>query len=127
MTALIIGYFVIKNPPPPKVTHGPKVSRQMSFWRQIDLAGASLLVLGLSALLAALSLGGNKYPWSNFKVILSFVVSVLVLIVFVWVELRTSALPVMPMWMLHGRTVVSNMISNILVGMSAFAVSFSIF
>lgn len=126
VAGLIIGYFVIKNPPSPKVTDGSGESGQMSFWRQIDFAGASLLVLGLSALLTALSLGGNKYPWSNLRVILSFVVSVLVLFVFVWVELRTSALPVMPIWMLRGRTVVSNMISNVLVGMSAFAVSFPI-
>lgn len=125
-TGLIVGYFVIKNPPPPKVTDGPGESRQMSSWRQIDCAGASLLVLCLSALLTALSLGGNKYPWSNLRVILSFVVSVLVLFVFVGVELRTSALPVMPMWMLRGRTVVSNMVSNVLVGMSAFSFLFTI-
>jgi hypothetical protein len=39
--------------------------------------------------------------------------------------LRTKALPVLPMSMLRGRVVISNMVSNVLCGMSAFAVSFT--
>lgn len=122
MAGLLVGYLVIKNPPPSE-TVGTEESRQMSLWSRIDFAGAILLVLGLSAQLTALSLGGNQYPWSDTRVILSFVVSVVILLVFIWVELRTKALPVLPMSMLKGRAVVSNMISNVLVGMSAFAVS----
>jgi MFS family permease len=122
MAGLIVGYLVIKNPPPSE-TVGIDESRQISLWRRIDFTGATLLVLGLSAQLTALSLGGNQYPWSDTRVILSFVVSVVILLVFIWVELRTKALPVLPMSMLKGRVVVSNMVSNVLVGMSAFAVS----
>jgi hypothetical protein len=96
----------------------------VSLWGRIDLLGATLLVLGLSSQLTALSLGGNQYPWSDIRVIISFVVSVVILLVFVGVELRTKALPVLPMSMLRGRVVISNMVSNVLCGMSAFAVSF---
>jgi hypothetical protein len=74
--------------------------------------------------LTALSLGGNQYPWSDIRVIVSFAISVVILVVFVWVELTTKALPVLPMSMLRGRVVISNMVSNVLCGMSAFAVSF---
>jgi MFS family permease len=123
MAGLIVGYFVIKNPPPSETPVGTEASGQMSLWRRIDFAGATLLVLGLSSQLTALSLGGNQYPWSDIRVIISFVISVVILIVFVWVELRTKALPVLPMSMLKGRAVISNMVSNVLVGMSAFAVS----
>ena len=121
VAGLMVGYFVIKNPP-----HETEESGQISLWTRIDFAGATLLVLGLSAQLTALSLGGNQYPWSDFRVIISFVVSVVILFAFVWVELRTKALPVLPMSMLHGRAVLSNMVSNVLVGMSAFAVSIHI-
>jgi MFS family permease len=123
MTGLLVGYFVIKNPPPAE-TVGTETSERVSLWGRIDLLGATLLVLGLSSQLTALSLGGNQYPWSDIRVIISFVVSVVILLVFVGVELRTKALPVLPMSMLRGRVVISNMVSNVLCGMSAFAVSF---
>lgn len=121
---LVTGYFVIVNPPPEeRGLEGEEGGVKNSLWRQIDLSGAILLVFGLSAQLAALSLGGNQYPWSDVRVLVSLGVSVVILIVFVWVELRTKALPVMPMYMLKGRAVISNTISNIMVGMSSFAVS----
>lgn len=126
MAGLMVGYFVIENPPQNGRLDETEESEQTSLWTRIDLAGATLLVLGLSAQLTALSLGGNQYPWSDFRVITSFVVSVVILVAFVWVELRTKALPVLPMSMLHGRAVISNMVSNVLVGMSAFAVSIHI-
>jgi MFS family permease len=124
MAGLIVGYFVIKNPAPSMTAVGTGESGQMSLWRRIDFSGATLLVLGLSSQLTALSLGGNQYPWSDIRVIVSFAISVVILIVFVWVELKTKALPVLPMSMLRGRVVISNMVSNVLCGMSAFAVSF---
>jgi MFS family permease len=124
MAGLIVGYFVIKNPALSMTAVGTGESGQMSLWRRIDFSGATLLVLGLSSQLTALSLGGNQYPWSDIRVIVSFAISVVILIVFVWVELTTKALPVLPMSMLRGRVVISNMVSNVLCGMSAFAVSF---
>jgi MFS family permease len=117
---LIVGYFVIKNPPPE--LRGVDGEEKPSFWKQIDLSGAILLVLGLSVQLAALSLGGNQYPWSDVRVIVCLITSVAILVGFVVVELRTRALPVMPMYMLKGRATISNMISNVLVGMSSYAV-----
>jgi MFS family permease len=123
VAGLIVGFLVIKNPPPSDTGVNTDESRQMPIWRRIDFTGATLLVLGLSAQLTALSLGGNQYPWSDKRVILSFFISVIILVLFVWQELRTKALPVLPMSMLKGRIAISNMISNVLVGMSAFAVS----
>jgi hypothetical protein len=42
---------------------------------------------------------------------------------FVVVESRTEAIPVMPMSMLRGTLAISNQISNVCVGMAAYAVS----
>lgn len=102
MAGLMVGYFVIENPPQNGHLDETEESEQTSLWTRIDLAGATLLVLGLSAQLTALSLGGNQYSWPDFRVITSFVVSVVILVAFVWVELRTKTLPVLPMSMLHG-------------------------
>lgn len=118
LAGLVVAYFVIEDPP----TEGADEGGQRSVWRRIDLSGAVLLVLGLSVQLAALSLGGNQYPWSDSLVIFCLVASAVVLALFVLVELRTRALPVMPMYMLRGKVVISNMISNVLVGMSSYAV-----
>lgn len=122
---LVVGYFVIVNPPPEERGLKGSAGVKTSLWRQIDLTGAVLLILGLSTQLAALSLGGNQYPWSDIRVILCLVSSFIILGVFVWVELRTKALPVMPMYMLKGRAAISNTISNVMVGMSSFAVRFN--
>jgi MFS family permease len=123
MAGLIVGFFVIKNTALSETAVGIESSGKLSLWRRIDISGATLLVVGLSSQLTALSLGGNQYPWSDTRVILSFVISIAILIIFIWVELRTKTLPVLPMSMLRGRAVISNMVSNVLCGMSAFAVS----
>jgi MFS family permease len=122
LAGLVIGYLVIKNLPPEETGIANDDESKPSMLRQIDISGAVLLVLGLSVQLAALSLGGNQYPWSDIRVIASLVTSFVVLAIFVVVELKTRALPVMPMHMLKGRATISNMISNVFVGMSSYAV-----
>ena len=99
VAGLIIGYLVVKNPPPEETEMNIEGYEEeaKSIWRQIDLSGAVLLVVGLSVQLAALSLGGNQYPWGDVRVLTCFAASVVILLVFIWVELRTKALPVMPM------------------------------
>ena len=103
---------------------GQDTAKASSTWKQIDLSGAILLVIGLSAQLAAMSMGGNNYPWGDVRVMVSLAISVILLFVFVVVELRTSAVPVMPMSMLQGRLALSNQISNVCVGMAAYSVRF---
>ena len=120
-----VGYYVVKDLRPQNIrVDGQDVQvKSRSLWKQIDLSGAILLVLGLSAQLAALSMGGNDYPWSDWRVIVALVVSVILLIVFVVVELKTTAIPVMPMSMFKGGLAISNLLSNVCVGMAAYAVS----
>lgn len=126
--AFIIGHYVIKDTSAPLLVpedaeEEDLVKSRPSKWKQIDFSGAVLLVLGLSAQLTAMSMGGNNYPWSDIRVIASLIVSIILLAVFIVVEIRTEAIPVMPMTMLHGTLAISNLISNVCVGMAAYAVS----
>ncbi|OAL34145.1 hypothetical protein AYO20_06600 [Fonsecaea nubica] len=126
--AFVVGHFVIKKHETKKSatdeeSEGSSAAKLSSKWEQIDLSGAVLLVLGLSAQLGAMTMGGNNYPWSDIRVILAMILSVILILVFVVVELRTKAVPVMPMSMLHGTLAISNQISNVCVGMAAYSVS----
>ncbi|KAL4955324.1 major facilitator superfamily domain-containing protein [Aspergillus filifer] len=122
--ALIVGRVVIPIPvkPSPAFTSEPGAS----VWKQVDLAGALLLILGLSVQLVGLSLGGNELPWSNAWVVGSLVGSVILLAGFVIVEARTSAIPVIPLRMLKGTLPVSTQIANVCVGMAAYAFLFNL-
>lgn len=123
--ALIVGYFAVKNfKPQGLIVDGNIVQvESKSVWRHIDLSGSVLLVLGLSAQLAALSMGGNDFEWGSWQVLVSLALSVVLLVAFVVVELRTKAIPIMPMSMFKGGLAVSNILSNVCVGMAAYGVS----
>ncbi|KAJ9495056.1 hypothetical protein H2202_009531 [Exophiala xenobiotica] len=122
--AFMVGHLVIKKDGGKKARDQETANgaKHTSRWKRIDLAGALLLVLGLSAQLAAMSMGGNNYPWSDIRVIMAFLLSIFLLVAFVLVEMRTKAIAVMPMSMLKGTLAVSNLISNVCVGMAAYSV-----
>ncbi|OQU96190.1 hypothetical protein CLAIMM_02303 [Cladophialophora immunda] len=116
--AFVVGHLVIKRTETKKLAADEESSgsaKRSSKWEQIDLSGALLLVLGLSAQLGAMTMGGNNYPWSDIRVIFAMILSVILILIFVMVELRTKAVPVMPMSMLHGILAISNQISNVCV------------
>lgn len=118
--ALGMGYVVLKFP-----TRGTECAdgRPQGIWQQIDVWGALLLILGLSAQLVGLSLGGNILPWSHVWVVTPLVGSVILLFASVAVEAKTSAVPLIPLKMLRGTLPVSTQIANVCVGMAAYAVS----
>ncbi|KAL4979756.1 major facilitator superfamily domain-containing protein [Aspergillus desertorum] len=118
--ALVIGRIVIPTPLKPMAGAG------LSVWKQVDLAGALLLILGLSVQLVGLSLGGNELPWSNGWVVGSLFGSVVLLGGFLVTEAKTSAIPVVPLRMLKGFLPVSTQIANICVGMAAYAFLFNL-
>ncbi|KAH8660743.1 putative MFS drug transporter [Tricladium varicosporioides] len=126
--ALVVGHIVIQNHNQPTVvlsSGAEEISKPgSSLWKRIDISGAVLLVLGLSAQLTALSMGGNNFTWSDIRVTASLVLSVVLLLAFVGVELYTEAVPVMPMNMLRGTLAISNLVSNVCVGMAAYAFLF---
>lgn len=114
--ALVTGYLVLALP-------RSNEAGLREIWKYVDLSGACLLILGLSSQLVGLSLGGNELPWSNVWVILSLVTSVVLLALFMLVEAKTSAIPLIPPRMLQGVLPIATQISNVCVGMAAYAVS----
>ncbi|KIW17245.1 hypothetical protein PV08_04436 [Exophiala spinifera] len=124
--AFTVGHFVIKQDDKQLTSDEEAATGPVhaSRWKQIDVGGALFLVLGLSAQLAALSMGGNDYPWGDARVLTALLVSILLLVAFVQVEIRTGALAVMPMSMLKGTLAVSNLVSNVCVGMAAYSFLF---
>lgn len=119
--ALVMGYIVLKFPS--RNTESSPNGRKQGIWQQIDVLGACLLILALSAQLVGLSLGGNILPWTHLWVILPLVSSVVLLVAFVAVEAKTTAAPLIPLKMLRGQLAVSTQIANVCVGMAAYAVS----
>jgi MFS family permease len=62
----------------------------------VDYRGAALLVLGLAPLLLGLSWGGTTFPWTSAAVFGPVLFGLAVLVVFLYVEGRTSE-PILPL------------------------------
>ncbi|KAK5168202.1 uncharacterized protein LTR77_006771 [Saxophila tyrrhenica] len=122
VTALLLGWLVIRNPP--STTGVDLTGGLKDAWQHIDLAGAFLLVSGLSIQLVGLSLGGNELPWSNPWVIISLVGSFGLLALFLVVEAKTSAIPIIPLKMLRGQLPISIQVANVCAGLAAYAYLF---
>lgn len=122
--ALGVGWLVVKNPPG-GFSLGPGSGFQ-EIWERVDFSGAFLLVAAISIQLVGLSLGGNELPWGSPWVIGSLVVSFVLFGLFWMAEATTKAIPMIPLRMLKGRLPVATQVTNICVGLSAYAVSGSL-
>jgi EmrB/QacA subfamily drug resistance transporter len=91
---------------------------------RIDVAGAALLTVGLTAVILALLEGGNAWAWTSWQSLLSFAVGAACLGVFPLVE-RRAAEPVLDLSIL-GRplilttTLVSLGVGGLLIGITSF-------
>lgn len=115
--ALFLGCLVIRNPTDPRFT-----------WQEIkarvDFTGALLLVVAISIQLVGLSSGGNELPWSSGWVISSLVDSLVLLAIFVWVEVRTTASPVIPLRQLRSQNPIAIQTANLCAETAAYAYLF---
>ncbi|PVU90462.1 hypothetical protein BB559_002865 [Furculomyces boomerangus] len=64
--------------------------------RRIDFKGAVLLISGLVCLILAINFGGTQFAWSSPQIISLFAVSVVLLSIFVYVEIKTAFSPLIP-------------------------------
>jgi Major Facilitator Superfamily len=92
--------------------------RTKASWRNIDFAGAGLLALGLTPILLALS-STTTYGWSSWQTLVPLIGGVLVLLVFIWVEIREEE-PIVPINLFRNRAYAV----SILIG---FIMSFGMF
>ncbi|KXH54225.1 major facilitator superfamily transporter [Colletotrichum salicis] len=119
--ALALGALVIKNP---EGGFDIDTNDWRAIWSRVDVSGALLLVVAISVQLVGLSLGGNELPWGSPIVVGTLVGSVLLLALFILVESRTKAIPVIPLRMLRGKLPILTQISNVCAGLAAYAYLF---
>ncbi|KAF5866589.1 hypothetical protein ETB97_011474 [Aspergillus alliaceus] len=75
--------------------------------KQLDLIGASLLIPAIICLLLALQWGGNKYPWSNSRIIGLFVGFGLMIIIFAFSQIKLGDRATLPPGILKRRSVLA--------------------
>lgn len=72
---------------------------------QMDLYGTALFLPGVICLLLALQWGGSKFPWSNWRIILLFVLFGLLIIGFVGLQFWQGEAATVPPRIFKNRTV----------------------
>jgi len=87
--------------------------------RRVDVAGAALLVAGLVSGLLALAWGGRDFPWRSAEVLGGFALA-LVLLAGFFLRERRIADPLVPLYMLRGRTVGPANLAGAAVGAALF-------
>jgi EmrB/QacA subfamily drug resistance transporter len=86
----------------------------------IDWLGAGTLVLGITPLLLALSLGGSKdFPWDSGQILTMFGLSAIFLAAFLFVESRARE-PIIPLDLFKNRIFTLSVITMFLVGVGMF-------
>lgn len=120
--AFIAGYYVLGNQHQGIAVTGEQ-GGFAALWKRVDFSGALLLVTAVSTQLLGLSLGGNELPWSSPWVVGALAMSVVLFAVFVRVEGKTTAMPIIPLRMLQGTMPIATQVANLCAGMSMYGVS----
>ncbi|WP_375389851.1 MFS transporter [uncultured Amnibacterium sp.] len=95
---------------------------------RVDVPGAVLLTLGLTALLLALLQGGQAWPWASVPGVALPVAAVALLAAFVLVE-RRAAEPVLPLWVFSRRLLlttglISAAVGALILGLTSYVPNF---
>jgi len=95
---------------------------------RIDWLGGTLLTVGVSLLILALLEGGNAWAWDSAVSIGSLAAAAVLLTVFVVVERRAEE-PVLPLWVLHRRLLLTTALIGvgvgvILIGLTSYVPTF---
>lgn len=91
-------------------------------WRRIDLPGALTLTVGVTALLLAIVVGGERLRWLDAPVLGLLAVAILAFGVFFWTE-RRSAEPIVPLDLLRHRVIAVGAAASFLVSFLMVATS----
>jgi EmrB/QacA subfamily drug resistance transporter len=97
------------------VLHVPFHRREHS----IDYLGAALIVAGVSSLLLALVWGGGKYPWGSATVIGLLVAAFVLIVAFVFWELRAQE-PILPMRLFRNSIFTTTSLVGFVIGTAMF-------
>ncbi|MDH2445435.1 MFS transporter [Amnibacterium sp. CER49] len=95
---------------------------------RIDVAGAATLTIGLTALLTALLEGGTAWAWNSVQSLVAFAVAVVAVPLFIAIE-RRAAEPVLPLWVLSRRlllttALISAGVGAVTIGLTSYVPTF---
>ncbi|KAK8866078.1 hypothetical protein IAR55_001229 [Kwoniella newhampshirensis] len=129
-----VRYTVPSRPTSGTATPSPVVLEKQSaakLLKRIDFLGCFLLAGWVGAALIAVSLKTNStaayaYAWSDPTIIGLFVTAAVLFVIFLLVELRWAAEPVMPFELLVSRTPVAVAINNFTLSVANFAILYSV-
>src|SRR4051812_19189820 len=85
----------------------------------IDYAGAALLAVGLSAIVLATTLGGNRYDWASVQIVGLGVTGVAGILAFLRAESR-AAEPILPLHLFRNRVFVITSAIGFVIGFALF-------
>lgn len=124
--AAIVGlatYFFLNLPPgsPGLGAKGTEFRQKLS---RVDFLGSVLLVTSLMLMLTAASVGGKELEYLSWSFISLIVISILLLVAFVYVEAKISKEPIIPMEVMTERTVLASSLTNWFYTMGVFAYLF---
>ncbi|OCK74156.1 MFS general substrate transporter [Lepidopterella palustris CBS 459.81] len=100
----------------------PVKEKNMARIKRVDFLGALTLVATLVLLLLGLNSGGNIIPWTHPLVLITLPLSAVFLLLFIYVEDRIAAEPVIPVRLLLDRTVLCGCLTNWLATMASFMI-----
>ncbi|KAJ9058807.1 hypothetical protein DSO57_1008337 [Entomophthora muscae] len=108
--AIVLIFFI----PLPKASGGMSEKLQ-----RIDIVGTVSLLVCITLFVLAMNWGGHTYPWISVPVLLSLGLSVAILVIFIVVEFKFAAEPVLPVESFNRNVVISSLIS-LIVGCAMF-------
>ncbi|RUS19133.1 major facilitator superfamily domain-containing protein [Endogone sp. FLAS-F59071] len=91
-------------------------------FKRIDFLGTIIIICGTICLLLPVQWGGNQYAWNSAVVISLFVVSVVIIGVFSYVELYQAREPIIPGRLFKLRTPMAVFVMNFFFGIAFFSV-----
>ncbi|KAL5335217.1 major facilitator superfamily domain-containing protein [Aspergillus crustosus] len=115
--SLAIIFFILKFPENKDAKGTPILGRI----KQLDFIGASLLIPAIICLLLALQWGGNKYSWSNSRIIGLFIGFGLLTILFIASQLKLGDRATLPPRIMKQRAVIASTSYMLFFGGAFFA------
>lgn len=100
-----------------------KAEKKVPFWermKQLDLIGTAVFVCAVVCMLLALQWGGSSYPWNDYRIILCFTMSGVLIIAFVVLQYLQGDYATIPLRIIKQRSVAASCIFIAMLGAAFF-------
>ncbi|KAJ3091152.1 hypothetical protein HK100_007261, partial [Physocladia obscura] len=99
----------------------PEFGSMKKKFGRVDIIGATLLFAAIICLITPLQLGGSIWAWNSAQVIATFVASVVLFVVFAYVELKVAKEPIVPPAIFINSSVPAFLVINVAMGAAFLA------